>query len=59
MHPKIILASETFEKEEANPFATGFDRNITVGVDGKIGVTKHSHIKGKVIDLEFDVLSTS
>ncbi len=37
--PYIVAQAETFEKIEGNPFATGNDQSLTLGLDGKIGVT--------------------
>jgi len=37
--PYIVAKTETFEKEEGNPFADGTSSKITAGVDGKIGIT--------------------
>ncbi|MEZ4888230.1 MAG: DUF5916 domain-containing protein [Chitinophagales bacterium] len=39
LEPYILAQTETFEKEEGNPFATGSDSNVDVGLNGKIGVT--------------------
>ncbi len=39
IQPYVLGQVESFEKEEGNPFATGFDKKVSAGVDGKIGVT--------------------
>lgn len=39
VQPYVLGKVETFEKEEGNPFATGSDSDINVGLDGKFGVT--------------------
>lgn len=39
IQPYLVAQTETFEKQEGNPFATGRDSKITAGLDGKIGVT--------------------
>ena len=39
LQPYMVAQTETFEKEEGNPFATGSDRSLSAGLDGKIGVT--------------------
>ncbi|MEM7101477.1 MAG: DUF5916 domain-containing protein [Bacteroidota bacterium] len=39
IQPYVLGQLETFEKEEGNPFADGFDQKATVGLDAKIGVT--------------------
>ncbi|MEM9820980.1 MAG: DUF5916 domain-containing protein [Bacteroidota bacterium] len=39
IQPYVVGQTETFEKEEGNPFATGSARRISAGLDGKIGVT--------------------
>jgi len=37
--PYIVAKTERFEKEEGNPFANGANSNLSMGVDGKIGIT--------------------
>ncbi len=37
--PYTVAKAETYKATEGNPFATGFDKNITVGVDGKAAIT--------------------
>jgi uncharacterized protein DUF5916/cellulose/xylan binding protein with CBM9 domain len=37
--PYVLAQAETFEKVEGNPFATGSGQSLSVGLDGKIGVT--------------------
>ena len=37
--PYTLAKIERFEKEEGNPFVTGKDEALSVGVDGKIGIT--------------------
>ncbi|MGB0930335.1 MAG: DUF5916 domain-containing protein [Chitinophagales bacterium] len=39
LEPYVLAQAETSEKEEGNPFATGSDSDIDVGLNGKIGVT--------------------
>jgi hypothetical protein len=39
VQPYIVGKMERFPKEEGNPFATGKDQKVTVGLDGKIGIT--------------------
>ncbi|MEM0993811.1 MAG: DUF5916 domain-containing protein [Bacteroidota bacterium] len=39
VQPYVVARAESFEKVEGNPFATGSDRGLTAGVDGKIGIT--------------------
>jgi len=39
IQPYIVGKMEKFEKEEGNPFATGKSSDVSVGVDGKIGIT--------------------
>ncbi|MEM8909177.1 MAG: DUF5916 domain-containing protein, partial [Bacteroidota bacterium] len=39
IQPYVVAQVESFEKEEGNPFATGSDQGLSVGLDGKIGVT--------------------
>ncbi len=39
IQPYVLGQAETFEKEEGNPFATGSDSRLSVGLDGKIGIT--------------------
>ena len=40
IQPYVVGKLETFEKEPGNPFAeTGHDETLSVGVDGKIGLT--------------------
>ncbi|MEM1320744.1 MAG: DUF5916 domain-containing protein [Bacteroidota bacterium] len=39
IQPYLLAQAETFEKEENNPFATGSDSRIDVGLDGKVAVT--------------------
>lgn len=39
IQPYVVGQLESFEKEEGNPFATGKSNKLTVGVDGKIGIT--------------------
>lgn len=39
LQPYVLGQTESFEKEEGNPFATGSDQSLNVGLDGKIGVT--------------------
>lgn len=37
--PYMVAKTETFKKEDGNPFADGKSSKITAGVDGKIGIT--------------------
>ncbi len=37
--PYVVAKTETFKKEEGNPFADGKSSKVTAGVDGKIGIT--------------------
>lgn len=39
IQPYTVVRARSFPKEEGNPFATGSDSGINVGVDGKIGLT--------------------
>ena len=39
LQPYLLGQAETFEKVEGNPFATGSDQSLNIGLDGKIGVT--------------------
>lgn len=39
LQPYTVGQAETFEKVEGNPFATGSDQSISIGLDGKVGVT--------------------
>ncbi len=39
--PYTVAKAERFEKTEGDPFATGKSRNISAGVDGKIGITNN------------------
>ncbi|OQP45380.1 hypothetical protein A4D02_33835 [Niastella koreensis] len=37
--PYVTVQADKYKKEEGNPFAKGFDRKLTGGVDGKYAVT--------------------
>jgi hypothetical protein len=37
--PYVIARAEKYKKEASNPFATGFDKKLTIGIDGKLAVT--------------------
>jgi hypothetical protein len=37
--PYVITQADKYKKEPGNPFATGFDKKLTVGMDGKLAVT--------------------
>ncbi len=37
--PYVTAQADTYKEEKGNPFATGFDRRIAAGVDGKFAVT--------------------
>ena len=39
IQPYVLAQAESFEKVDGNPFATGSDSKISVGLDGKIGLT--------------------
>ncbi|MGB0864019.1 MAG: DUF5916 domain-containing protein [Saprospiraceae bacterium] len=39
IQPYILAQASIFEKEEGNPYATGFDTKMSAGLDAKIGVT--------------------
>ncbi|NOT76333.1 MAG: carbohydrate binding family 9 domain-containing protein [Cyclobacteriaceae bacterium] len=39
IQPYIVAKTETFQKEENNPFATGASSSVDVGLDAKIGIT--------------------
>lgn len=39
IQPYIVARTETFQKEEGNPFASGKSSGIDVGLDAKIGIT--------------------
>ncbi len=39
IQPYVLAKTERFEREEGNPFATGRSSDITVGLDGKVGLT--------------------
>ena len=39
IQPYAVAQMESFEKVEGNPFATGTDSRLNVGLDGKVGVT--------------------
>lgn len=39
IQPYLLAQTERSEKQEGNPFATGQDSRLAVGVDGKIGLT--------------------
>ncbi|MBK7872626.1 MAG: hydrolase [Saprospiraceae bacterium] len=39
IQPYVVGQTESFQKQEGNPFATGSANKITAGLDGKIGVT--------------------
>ncbi|MEQ9166740.1 MAG: DUF5916 domain-containing protein [Fulvivirga sp.] len=39
IQPYIVAQTETYEKEEGNPYATGKGSDVNVGLDAKIGVT--------------------
>ncbi len=39
IQPYIVARTETFQKEEGNPFATGKQSGVDVGLDAKIGIT--------------------
>ena len=43
--PYVVAATERFEKETGNPFATGKLNRLNAGVDGKIGVTNNMIIE--------------
>jgi hypothetical protein len=37
--PYVVARTASFPAEEGNPFMTGSERNLTVGLDGRIGLT--------------------
>lgn len=37
--PYVVAKTETYPRQEGNPFATGSDSKLTVGMDGKVAVT--------------------
>jgi hypothetical protein len=39
IQPYVVAKTETFEKEEGNPYATGKSSSIAAGLDAKIGIT--------------------
>ncbi len=39
LQPYVVTKTETFPREENNPFADGNDQSINVGLDGKLGIT--------------------
>ncbi len=39
IQPYVVAKTETFEKEEGNPFATGKSSDLDFGLDAKIGLT--------------------
>jgi hypothetical protein len=39
VQPYVVAKTETFEKEEGNPFMTGTSSGVAVGLDAKIGLT--------------------
>lgn len=39
IQPYVVAKTETFQKEDGNPFATGKASGLDVGLDAKIGVT--------------------
>ncbi|MEO1626115.1 MAG: DUF5916 domain-containing protein, partial [Bacteroidota bacterium] len=39
LQPYLLAQAETFEREDGNPFATGFDQKLSGGLDGKVAVT--------------------
>lgn len=39
LQPYTVTSAETFKKEEGDPFLDGSDSKLTVGIDGKVGIT--------------------
>lgn len=37
--PYVTLQADKYKKEAGNPFATGFDKKLSAGLDGKLAVT--------------------
>ncbi|MBD2705289.1 carbohydrate binding family 9 domain-containing protein [Spirosoma sp. BT702] len=37
--PYVVAKTEKYQREEGNPFATGSDSKVSVGLDGKVAVT--------------------
>ena len=41
IQPYTVAQTESFEKVIGNPFATGKKSNVSVGIDGKVGITNN------------------
>ena len=41
IQPFILGKAESYEREAGNPFADGHDQSISVGLDGKVGITSN------------------
>jgi Domain of unknown function (DUF5916)/Carbohydrate family 9 binding domain-like len=39
IQPYVVAKAETMEKEEGNPFVTGSEQSVAVGLDAKVGIT--------------------
>ncbi|MEN1784210.1 MAG: DUF5916 domain-containing protein [Bacteroidota bacterium] len=39
VQPYVVASGETYEPEEGNPFRTGDDTDLNVGLDAKVGIT--------------------
>jgi hypothetical protein len=37
--PYVVAQADKYKKEDGNPFAKGFDKKLTAGLDGKVAVT--------------------
>jgi hypothetical protein len=37
--PYVVAQADKYKKEDGNPFAKGFDKKLSAGVDGKVAVT--------------------
>ncbi len=37
--PYVVAQADKYKKEDGNPFATGFDKKLSGGVDGKVAIT--------------------
>ncbi|EMR01487.1 DUF5916 domain-containing protein [Cesiribacter andamanensis] len=39
IQPFVLAKADRYQAQEGNPFASGRDRSLSVGVDGKVGIT--------------------
>jgi hypothetical protein len=37
--PYLVAQADKYKEEDGNPFATGFDKKLSAGIDGKVAVT--------------------